>query len=146
MRTNDTYPDCFQKYNASVLTKIVSLASSDVLSLLIPILDTTSQLSCRRLRSHVLCHAFCNNDQKVCVPSPISNDTIQCNESLQMSWWHQYIWSLLHSPLCLLTSRNKLLQLHNHNDCEHRHHFLLLKQVQLWEVKLYFLNCVCLCE
>ena len=39
-QTNNNFLECFQNYHAFILSKIVSHASSDVLSLLIPILDT----------------------------------------------------------------------------------------------------------
>jgi hypothetical protein len=64
-QTNNNFLECFQNYHAFILSKIVSHASSDVLSLLIPILDTTSQLPCISVTPQVLFHTSCNKDQHV---------------------------------------------------------------------------------
>ena len=122
-RTNNSFPVCLQNYHASILSQIVSHSHAwcGVFSCLIPILNNTSWLLCIRLTPQVLLHASCNIDQQICMPILMSINV-----------------SLLHLPLYLFISRSNLLQLQNYNDCEQYHHFLLLKQVQLWKMRPYF--------
>lgn len=104
------------------------------LSHLIPILVTTSQCLCFPLTPQVLCHFFLQKGQQVCILIPISNDTIQWNESLKMSWWHQYMWSFFAHLFFIVFNEWAGV---NHKDCEHCHHFCLLGVKTFFELHLF---------
>ena len=130
---NNNFPDCLQNYHTSILSKIVFVCYQMAFPF-----DTNScyhfSVSVFSINTSGTLSFFLQKGQQVCILIPISNDTIQWNESLKMSWWHQYMWSFFAHLFFIVFNEWAGV---NHKDCEHCHHFFLLGVKTFFELHLF---------